>query len=135
MTDVSLALQTAIVAALKNDAGVTAISGERVYDRVPANAAFPNVVYGGDQLLQDDADCAAGYESFITLHGWSRAVGQGEAKRLAHAVRARLHDADLAVADHRLHLIEHRSTDYLADPDGLTTHAVIVFRVLLDPLD
>ena len=134
MTDVSVALQTAIVAALKNDAGVTAIAGERVYDRVPEKKPKPYVNYGGEQVLPDDVDCIAGFEAFVTLHGWSDAAGQIEAKRLAGAVRNRLHNTDLAVADHRLHLIEHRGTDYLDDPDGLTTHAVIVFRVLLDPL-
>lgn len=136
MMDTSLALQAAIVAALKTDVAVDAIVGERVYDRVPDNANLPYVVYGDDQVLQDDADAgdclSEGFEVFVTLHAWSKAYGQVEAKRLGGAIRSALHNAELTITDHRLITFEHDSTRYLRDPGGLQSHGVVTFRALLD---
>lgn len=136
MTDTSLAIQAAIIAAIKNDSGVEALVGERVYDRVPTNASFPYVSYGEDQVLQDDADAGdcliEGFEAFVTLHAWSRGVGQVECKRLGGAIHDALHNAELTITDHALLVFEHRNTRYVRDPDGLTTHGVITFRSLLD---
>lgn len=136
MTDTSLAMQAAVIAALKNAAAVETIVGERIYDRVPDNAALPYVNYGDDQVLQDDIDAGdclqEGFEVFVTLHAWSNKVGQVEAKNLGGAIRAALHNAALTVSDHRLITFEHDSTRYLRDPDGLTSHGVLTFRALLD---
>jgi len=135
MTETSLAIQASVIAALKGAAAVTATAGERIYDRVPPTAGFPRVVYGEDQVLQDDADAGAclieGFEVFVTLHVWSQAVGQVEIKNLAGAVRAALHNATLTVAGYRLLAFEHRGTRYLRDPDGLTSHGVVEFRAWL----
>ena len=43
VSDASLELQKAIVAALKADAGVDALVGTRIYDAVPMNATKPYV--------------------------------------------------------------------------------------------
>lgn len=136
MTDTSLAMQAAVIAALKNAAAVETIVAERIYDRVPDNAAFPYVKYGGDQVLQDDIDAGdclqEAFEVFVTLHAWSRKVGQVEAKTLGGAIRAALHNVALTVTGHRLVVLEHDSTRYLEDPDGLSSHGVLTFRALLD---
>jgi hypothetical protein len=50
----SLDLQTAIVAALKNDATVAAIVSDRVYDSVPQGALFPYIVVG--EGVEEDSD-------------------------------------------------------------------------------
>lgn len=137
MSDPSLALQAAIVAALKGSADLTALLAERIYDRVPEAARFPYMSYGEDQVAEADADGGTclieGFEVFVTLHVWSRAVGRAEAKRIGGAVRATLHNRALPVSGFALHEFEHISTDYFTDPDGLTTHGVCQFRALIDP--
>ena len=113
----ALALQGAIIAALKASAPVTAIVADRVYDHVPRNpatealtAAFPFVAISDWQELSDDADCIDG----------------------AEAVKRALHKADLDLGDTALVMIEHDGTRTLRDPDGLTSHAVITFRALIE---
>nr|MBA3570571.1 DUF3168 domain-containing protein [Pyrinomonadaceae bacterium] len=50
MSDASLELQKAIVAALRSAAGVTAIVGQRIYDQPPASPAFPYTSIGPGQV-------------------------------------------------------------------------------------
>lgn len=133
MSEVSLDLQTAVVQRLRNAAGVTALVGGRVFDRVPPETPFPYVSYGSDFLIQDDVSCITAYELSMQIDVWSRANGQPEMKRIAGAVRAALHDVefDLGV-DHALVLLEHENTRYLGDPDGLTSHGALTFKALID---
>jgi hypothetical protein len=125
----TLELQGAIVPLLK--AGVEAAGG-RVFDRVPSDAAFPYLSLGYWQETPDDADCIEGAEIFGRVDCWSRAVGKAEALRLADAVRAALNDAAITLTDNALVLIEWIRTDVLSDPDGLTTHAIVEIRALVE---
>ena len=130
MADASLALQGAIMMVVK--ASCPLISG-RFFDRVPADAVYPLAEVGAFQTVDDSADCMDGMEIYTTLHIWSRAVGQVEAKRVASEVRSCLHNATLDLgSDWQFVLIEHQSTNVLKDPDGITTHAVMTFRALVD---
>lgn len=130
MADPSLALQDAIVARIRDQ--VAGLSG-RFYDQVPQNAVFPYGELGEFQTLDDSADCVDGAELMVTLHFWSRKVGQVEAKNLASAARTALHGFALDLgADWHVVLFEHRSTNILKDPDGVTTHAVFSGRSLID---
>ncbi|MFT4129962.1 DUF3168 domain-containing protein [Labrys sp. (in: a-proteobacteria)] len=130
MADPSLALQGAIYPRLQADC--PSVSG-RVYDRPPQAVVFPYIGLGESQTVDDSADCVDGVEVFLTLHVWSRAVGRVEAKRIASEVRSSLHEAELDLgANWHFHLIEHRSTTVMDDPDGVTSHAVITFRALID---
>jgi hypothetical protein len=130
MADASLALQGAINIKLR--AEVAAVD-ERVFDRVPADVAFPYIELGEFQTLDDGAQCHDGQELFATLHVWSRTVGQVEAKQIAAAVRGSLHEAELDLGDDFAFLeIAHQDTRYLKDPDGLTSHAVLTFRALVE---
>ncbi|MGY3527698.1 DUF3168 domain-containing protein [Bradyrhizobium sp. USDA 4452] len=138
LTDPSLALQGAIVAALKDDAGVSAIVAARVFDQVGRNpdgsptVAFPYIAIGDTQVLPELAECTDAASSYVTLHLWSRAVGFPEVKRLGAAVIKVLHDAALELAGGTLQSLLLNSTHYIRDPDGLTSHAVLVFEALTD---
>ena len=129
MADPSLALQGAINTRLRSQ--VAAVSN-RVFDRVPADVVFPYIELGEFQTVDDGAQCHDGQEVYATLHVWSRAVGQVEAKALAGAVRGSLHEAELDLgADWQFLEIAHQDTRYLKEPDGLTSHAVLTFRALV----
>lgn len=135
MSDPGAALQKAIYDQLRVDAGVTALVAGRIFDAVPKGALpdFPYISFGTYQANEDGAGCIDGTEAYIDLHVWSRAVGSLEAKRIASAVRAALHEADMSLApDHRLIEIMFDGNRVLSDPDGLTTHGVLTFRALTE---
>ncbi|TPN43208.1 DUF3168 domain-containing protein [Mesorhizobium sp. B1-1-7] len=132
MTSPSLELQGAIVTRLKAVAGVTALIGQRVYDRVPANAIFPYVTLGPMDELSDDADCITGFSIALDINVWSRAVGFPEAKRISDAVRGALRDTDLALTDNALVYFQHRQTVFSEDPDGLTNRARMSFEAFAE---
>lgn len=127
----SLALQGAIVAALKADNAVKAIVGTRVFDVVTALALMPYISLGEDQVLPDGSECFDGYEIRSTLHLWSRAVGFPEVKRLAAAVDDALGD-ELVVPGHHVIACGVTDTRFLRDPDGLTSRAVLSLQTLIE---
>ena len=132
MTSPSLELQGKIVERLKASAAVTALVGNRVYDQIPATKTFPYISIGPDQSIFDDLDCEKGFEIFIQIDAWSRAVGYPEVKRIADAVFNSLHRYDLPLVDNALVSFEHRQLRTLREPDGLTSHAVIEFVALVE---
>lgn len=126
--DPAAELQRAVVAALKS----SGVAGGRIYDRAPAAAHFPHVVLGEFQTVDDGADGLASTEMFLTLHAWSREPGRVQAAEVADAVAAVLHEAELDLVGFALVDLRHRDTRLMPDPDGLTTHAVLNFRALVD---
>jgi hypothetical protein len=134
MSEPSLELQGAILTALKADAGVDALIADRIYDKVPPAPTFPYVTISDDQVVSAHADCLDNStQVFSTLHAWSRAGGKVEVKRVSGAVVKALNFAQLPLGGgFRLVLLEHDSTQFLVDPDGLTTHSVIVFHAFVD---
>lgn len=130
--DPSLALQKAMVAALKAHAGLTALIDGRVYDRVSTTAARPYVSLGNDQLLDDGNACGDAWEVLATVDVWSTEPGQTEVKRIASAVRDAL-AAELEIEGFTVVSGTHRDTIYLDDPDGTTSHGVVRLTYLIDP--
>ena len=136
MPDPSLELQKAIVARLRADADLTAIVAGRIYDAPPINPTFPYVTLGEADVVVQRADCYDGSEVSMSVHGWSRATGFPEVKRIAAAIRASLHEAPLELADgERLVDIEVTDNRALRDPDGLTSHAVVTAHAYTEPTD
>lgn len=131
MSDPSLALQGAIVAALK---GISP-AGSNVFDRVPEGDPFPRITVGTGQSVPVDEDCYEGTESTFQIDAWSREVGFPQVKQIASAIRARLHNGDLTLSGHTLELMKVESIAYDRDPDGLTSRARIQLRALTQPSD
>lgn len=132
MIDPSAALQKAIVTCLKADPRVGARLAQRVYDRVPVPPVWPYVSIGPAQALEDDADCVEAFEVFQQVDVWSEDPGFLEAKEIAGAIRQALHGADLDLDGFALNEIRVRTIRYLRAPDGLTSHAAIDVRALLE---
>jgi hypothetical protein len=131
VSDPSLELQAVITATLKGNS--PAVAGGRVYDRIPADAVFPYVSLGALQVLPDKADCIDGVEVFPQIDVWSRAVGYGEVKAIVKLIMSLLDDQPMTLSGYIVVVFEHESTQYLRDPDGLTSHAAITFRGLIQP--
>ena len=127
----AFALQKGVVAAIR---AITP-TAPTVYDRVPqAPTAAPMnyLTVGEDQIIDDSTTCESAWEAFVTVHGWSRAVGKGELKLMMTGVCDAL---DAAIALDGFVVVDHglRDVRYLRDPDALTEHAVATFRYLIDP--
>lgn len=132
MTSPSLELQGAIITRLKAYSGLTAIVGTRIHDHVPTSPTFPYISIGPEQVVETDFDCVEGFEVFLQIDVWSRAVGFPEAKSVSEEVRKALHDYELPLIDNALVSIKHRQTRNLRDPDGLTSHSAIEFVALIE---
>lgn len=132
MTSPLLELQGAVVARLKGYGGLVLLVADRVYDNVPATAAFPYVTWGPEQAIAEDADCITGFDITIQIDAWSKGVGLPEVKRIAEQVRLALTENELSIDDNALVFIEHRQTRLLPEPDGLTHHAAIEFAAFIE---
>src|SRR5690606_32767091 len=128
MASPDLELQGAIVSRLRGYAPLTALVGQKVYDRPPANAVEPYVDIGEAYCLRSDATCIDAQEIRLTLHAWSvYAGGFMEVKQIADAVVTALHQHPMTLPTNRLISISHRLTRTFRDGDGVTSHAVIEF--------
>jgi len=136
MTEPSLVLQFAVVAALGGSTALTGIVGAKIYDRPDPDAAFPFVRYGGDQVIPDPSDCFdRSVEVYVTVDAFSSAVGKTEIKAICGAIVDALDHASLDLSpDWRLMEMLHDGTRYLDEPDGLASHGVVTFRAYLDPV-
>ena len=126
-----LVAQQAIYDALNGNVGAT------VYDHVPQlpsgqpAANFPYVVIGNDTFLAWDTDDQLGADITITLHIWSRAKGMEEAKTIAGAIYGVLHRADLLIAGYTTIDCLCEFSEFMNDPDNLTRHGVVRYRLTL----
>lgn len=132
MADPSLALQAAFVAACK---ALSTTAGARVYDIVPrgitgtVTATFPFIAFGSPDTTPIDEDCGDRTDTTIVLDFWSRAVGFPEAKTAAALLRDRFHEGSLTVAGHTVDRMRVERTDYIRDPDGLTSRARMTINI------
>lgn len=123
-------VQKAIFAALD---GAT-LAGANVFDQVSESNPFPRITIGDEQVIDDSNTCQDGWEVFSDIHCWSRpdAGSKVEVKTLAGEVVTAV-CAIAAIEGFSLVSIEHQTTRVFRDPDGLTEHAVVSFRALIDP--
>ena len=129
MTDASLALQKALRDTLR-----AAIPETPPRDRVREGAPFPRIEIADGQTLDDGADCIDAVEVYLDVHVWSRQPGMTECRMLAGRVRAAVHGQPLQVeGPWRLVEVRHDASRFLTDQDGVTAHAVVTFRALMDP--
>lgn len=119
------ALQAAIFNALDGVPGMPP-----VYDDVPENVPFPYVVIGDDVSAAFDDDCGSGADSMVTIHVWSTYPGRAEAKQILDLIYRTLHRSNLVIAGNVTITIDADYQMTLLDPDGVTRHGVIRFRVL-----
>jgi hypothetical protein len=123
-------LQQAIYAALI----AADITGGRVYDRPPDNPEFPYTTIGDEQVIDDSNSCDAAWEVFDDVHVWSRPA-TGSKVELKAAVAAVV-DALAVELDLDGFIVAAGMLDgsrTLRDPDGLTEHAIVTLRYLVNP--
>lgn len=132
MTDASLALQKAVHAVLLADAGVSAAVGDRIYDAVPRDPAFPYLTLGDIATSDWSTGTELGAEHRLTLHVWSRGRGKAECAAALGAIEAALHDAALSLDGHTLVNLRFVAAEVRRERDGITWHGVARFRAVTE---
>lgn len=128
---IELAVQGAVIEALKADAALTAmVTG--IYDNVPQGTEFPYVTIGEDSHAEWDTNTTLGSDASIVVHTWSRDRGRAETKRIQGAIYDVLHRANLTRAGFRFDSCDFVTSQSFLDSDGLTRHGVSTFRILLE---
>ena len=148
MTGFAVSIQTAVFNALDGSAELTALlanheefSRSGIYGFVPAsaqsgnNSLFPLLTIGEDSPNDWSTDTASGTEASVMVHVWSRSPGWSECKKVADAVRDTLHRAELVTPDKAFIGMEWESDEYVRDPDGITLHCAMQFRMIVDQED
>lgn len=101
-----------------------------VYDYVPPDAALPYCEVG-DDLVTDLSDKTNDLRAvLLTVHCWSAARGRKEVREMAEAVRDLLHDVDLGL-DGVTAICRAVQSQTFRDPDGMTHHGTVEFRILV----
>ncbi len=132
--DPERALTAALLARLRADSGVTALVGSRTWDQPPPDPGFPYLHLGRVETRPLGGDPAEGAELVVTLTCVSRFGGKEEAQAVGAALRAALHDADLAVADHRLANLRVTFQDVFRASDWRSVYGVTRLRAVVEPL-
>lgn len=134
MASASRELQKVILDALVADAGLGALIGNRIYDRMPTDGEYPCITFGPADEIPDDADCISGEEHSVQLDVWSRDQGRlGPCKDITAAAKAALHDAALTMpTPYALCFIRVASTRVFIDRDGITAHGVVSVQAMVE---
>lgn len=133
MEDQSVELQDVIIAALKADASVAAIVGDRVYDRAPEGVTFPYISLGATNSIPEDADCIDAESETVQIDIWHRDQGRKwKCKATVNAVRAALHEADLDLDTNALALMRVTLTRVQIDPDNITAHGIVQVEAIVE---
>ena len=127
-------LQAAIYSALMANVELSAIVGDRIYDRVPmAGDQAPFVTIGAGTERPDLNDCKDLSNHTIVVNVWSEEQGGfKQSKEISYLVKSTL-DADaLSLVDHALIDINLQDAIYQRDPDGITSHAILRFEAMIE---
>lgn len=97
-----LQVQAAVYTRLSGDSGITALLGaaNAVYDHVPPAAVFPYIVIADMAAAPMETQQCHGATVTLAIDTYSRAAGKAEIQRIAAAIHAALHHADIAVTGH-----------------------------------
>lgn len=128
----ALALQAALVARLKANAGVTDLVAARVYDQPPDAVVFPYIRIGTIDLRPLRMSDCTDEDIVLSIECHSRPVaGRVEAARIAHAVRLALDDAALSVTGYTLDWCQFMTQAVSRAADGKSYIATLAFEAAL----
>lgn len=129
-----LALQKALLEHLRADADLAALLGDppRVHDQAPAEPVWPLVLFGRAETRPWGGLEGEGLEHALTLTVLSRFDGAEEGKAIVAALRARLHNAGLALDGWRLVNLCVTYGDVFRTADSRSFHGVLRLRAVTE---
>ena len=128
------ALQAALIARLRGDDALDALTGGRIWDGEPAKRVFPYVTVSRVESRPVRAD-GGGVEQVLTLTGHSRFEGLEEARAISAAIRAALDEADLTAEGVRVVNPRVTFADVFGSPEGRRSHAVVRVRAVTEEIE
>lgn len=127
-----LALQAAVVARLKGDAGVSALVGVRVYDEPPQAVLLPYVRLGSVVVEPLRMDGHTDWTATFGIEVHSRpAAGRVESTRIAEAVVAALEGVTLTITGFTCDWCWFLTQTAGRDADGKSYVATVAFEASL----
>lgn len=136
MSDPSLAVQKALRGRfVATPAVVALVPAANILDHNQRPAPSPSICLGEDQILDSGLTIKRDYvRVYSTIHIWKKEAGLVGVKAISGAIRRAigrvggldLDDPDFVVSDIRID-----STRFLRDPDGETSHGVMVLNCLI----
>ena len=135
MIDHETALQTAIIAHLKDDPVLKVLLGDpaRIWDEPPQTPGYPNLRIGRSQSRLVAAE-GCGVEHALTLHCVSRFAGTEEARAICAAVRARIEGAVIEADGVRTVSLRTTFVDVFRSQDLRRTYGVIRVRAVTEDI-
>lgn len=138
MTDPSLALQTALRAALTASAALAAlVPAANILDRTGPAQRFPAVLIGEGQTIHEEMTWARDtIRVYLDLHLWDERADLTTIKVQAGAVRDVLRLAQLTPEDYAVVDLVIQATRFMRDHEGQTplAHGVLTVNALLQEL-
>jgi hypothetical protein len=136
MLDPSAAVQKALRARfIATEAVTLLVPAGNILDRNQRPAPDPSIVMGEDQIVETSITLMRDYvRVFSTLHIWKKEPSTAGVKAISGAVRralGRVRRLDLADADYVCSDCHVESTRFLRDPDGETSHGIMVINCLV----
>lgn len=128
----ALALQAALVARLRADAGVAALVGARVYDEPPDGATLPLVRIGNIDVSPERMDGCTDEAITFSIEAHSRPIsGRVEASGIANAIRVALDETDFTISGYHLDWCQWLTQAVTRGADGKTYVATVAFQAAL----
>lgn len=132
-----LALQVAIRARLAASAGVLAlVPAANILDVNQRPAPTPSIILGESQAIDEGESIARNRQRiYHTVHVWQKEASLEGVKRICGAIRQAIH-ADRLMLAPGFHAADARvsSSRQLRDPDGETSHGVVVIEALVQEI-
>lgn len=133
--DPALALQDAVIVALRGDAGLAALVGRRTWDTPPQGAGLPFVRLGQIEVRPYRSGCGKAWELRFGIECQTQAKqGRVEAGRINAAVEAVLDDADLPLVGFALEWLEFVTSTVIRGGNGETYKGSCAFVASLAKL-
>lgn len=131
MSDHSLPVREAVIQALRADAGIQAIVGQRVYESVPDDILMPYIRYGVPIIRPFEATGIGGIDMDATIHAFDNSADTDRVMRLMEAIRACLQEQELTLAGGAVHYwTTWTGSALLEDGTGKTSrHGIVSFNV------
>lgn len=134
-------LQQAVFTRLAGFTALTSqLSGQGIYSRVPQQdesedaAFFPYVTFDFPSTLPWDTDDTAGAQAILRVHVWSRSQSSLVLSRAMDSVYDCLNRFQIVIAGASTVDCLFINSTTMDDPDGVTTHGVVEFRVTYDEI-
>jgi hypothetical protein len=133
MTHPAIALQTALVGALRADEMLAGLLGDAVYDAPPRSATLPYVLIARHDVVARDGDLAPGNDHRLILHLWHPDASRKAVLAIAEAVAAVVLDGPLEPDGLVVTSRTLERTDTVIDPETGAARAALTLRFFTEP--